>query len=70
VLVYPYAEFLHPGADAHDHDDHDGHVLFRARARKLQIFDDITSIHPVSTTARDLIIAGRFVFGEKTCCGR
>jgi hypothetical protein len=67
VLSSLYAEFLYPGADANDHD---GHVLFRARARKLQKFDDVTSVHTVSITARDLTIAGRFVFGEKTCCGR
>ena len=67
VLSSVYAVFLYSGADAHDRD---GHVLLCARARKLRKSDDVTSIHTVSITARDLTIAGRFVFGERTCCGR
>jgi hypothetical protein len=57
VLPYYHAELLHPGADAHDHD---GHVLLRAWAWKLQKFDDLTSVHTVSKTARDLIYRGPF----------
>jgi hypothetical protein len=67
VLPFLYEEFLHPGADAHDHD---GHVLFCARAWKLQKLDDLASVHSAFITARDLTIAGRFVFGDKTCRGR
>ena len=59
VLSSVYAVFLYSGADAHDRD---GHVLLCARARKLRKSDDVTSIHTVSITARDLTIAGRFVF--------
>lgn len=62
MVSFLYAEFLHPGADAHDHD---GHVLFCARAGKLQKLDDLESVHSAFITARDLTIAGRFVFGEK-----
>jgi hypothetical protein len=67
VVLFLYAVFLHPGSDAHVHD---GHVLFCTRAWKLQKLDDLESVHSAFITARDLTIAGRFVFGEKTCRGR